>query len=312
MRRRFLLIDNRLAGRGRTDKVEAVVERIWSAGAHIHRCAGANEAEALQAAHKAIRDGTCDAVIAAGGDGTIRLAAKAVAGTTIPLGAIPLGTGNVLAHELSWPRDPKELARLLLDGTATRIYTATANGELFLLMAGVGIDGRIIAALDHRLKNRIGKLAYAGPSWRAFRLHPDRLNITLDGQSAEAVWVIVTNASRYGGAFVLAPGTSVLRPGLQAVLFNGRSTVERMRELLALARGSLADLAGSSSSTVTIRDCSRVTIASSRPVPAQLDGDAFGTTPLEIIDGGPSVWLLLPQSPAASALPRTQPCNAQV
>lgn len=296
MRRRFLLIGNQLAGRGRTGLADAVVEHLRKAGATVDRCAGATEADALAALTAAVRQEAFDAVIAAGGDGTVRLAAKAVVGMEMPLGFIPLGTGNVLAHEIDQPRDAAALALMLLEGEAHPVHTATANGELFLLMAGAGFDGRIIAGLDHHLKNRVGRLAYMAPTIAALRAPPDRLEVTADGTTMQATWAIAANACRYGGAFRLAPGTHVLRPGLLLVLFRGATTLARVRELMAVAAGNLEALARRSTQ-VEIQPASRIRIVCAAQVPCQLDGDAFGTTPLDIAANGPSVRLILPLEP---------------
>ncbi len=294
MRRRFVVIENSTAGRGRQEQAGAVLEALRAHGAAIDTCSGADESAALTRARTAIRTNPPDAVIAAGGDGTVRLAAKVVAGTGIALGFIPLGTGNVLAHEVNWPRAPMQLADLLRLGAARPIHTATANGELFLLMAGAGFDGRVIQALDHKLKNRIGKLAYAGPALRALNRPPDQLDVTIDGKQMRATWAIAANACRYGGAYRLAPDTSIAKPGLQVVLFRGATTIARIRELLALARGRLATLARADTG-VEIRPGSHIRFQCQEPLPCQLDGDSFGTTPLDITANGPEVRLIWPQ-----------------
>lgn len=297
MRRRFLVIENRVAGRGRQDRAGAVLDVLRTYGAAIDRCSGSDESDALVRARAAVRADPPDAVIAAGGDGTVRLVAKVVAGTGVALGFIPLGTGNVLAHEVDLPREPAQLADLLRRGEARPIHTATANGELFLLMAGAGFDGRVIRALDHDLKNRIGKLAYAGPALRALNAPLDQLDVTIDGQQTQATWAIAANACRYGGAFRLAPGTSIAKPGLQVVLFRGATTIARIRELLAVARGNLDSLARAGAG-VEIRQGTHIRFASKESVPCQLDGDSFGTTPLDIAANGPEVRLIWPQDSA--------------
>ena len=66
------------------------------------------------AVRKAAESGSYDAIVAAGGDGTIRHAAAALIGTDMALGIIPVGTGNVLAHEIGLARTPAAIARMLL------------------------------------------------------------------------------------------------------------------------------------------------------------------------------------------------------
>ena len=66
----------------------------------LTRTIAADVAAARRAARKAAESGSYDAIVAAGGDGTIRHVAAALIGTEMPLGIIPVGTGNVLAHEI--------------------------------------------------------------------------------------------------------------------------------------------------------------------------------------------------------------------
>ena len=298
MRRRFHLIANPKAGRGRQGLVTDIAGRLEAAGAEVRYAAGSSEAAALNEARSVAESRAADAIVAAGGDGTIRLAAKAVAGTGVPIGVIPLGTGNVLAHEVGLPRDAAGLAHLLLTGAARPVNTASANGELFLLMAGAGFDGRIIAALDHRLKGRIGKLAYVAPMLGALRHGADELSVEIDGQPYRASWVVVANASRYGGKFVIAPGASILRPGLDVVLFHGALRRHRLGQLGAMALGRRTlhprsgDLRSRGGAIEQVRG-ERVRITSPSPVPVQLDGDTFVETPLTITDGGPEVRIIL-------------------
>jgi len=294
MRSRFFLADNPRAGYGSRRKVEAVLAALKAAGAVVTRTTATCEADALAAMTEALASGSYDALLVAGGDGTVRLGAKAALGTGVPIGVIPLGTGNVLAHEVGFPAAPADIAALLLGAEVRTVTAARANGELFLLMAGTGFDGRIIAALDLRLKQRVGKLAYAWPTVRALAERPDSLEVSIDnGPPVRAAWVVVANASRYAGAFAIAPRTSIERPGLQAILFTGER-VARLRQLAALARGDLEAVASAANGTVTMLPCRTVAIRARQPVPVQLDGDPFGTTPLEVEAADVGVPLILP------------------
>ncbi|HJU33017.1 MAG TPA: diacylglycerol kinase family protein, partial [Hyphomicrobiaceae bacterium] len=235
--------------------------------------------------------GRYDAVVAAGGDGTIRQAAIALIGSPMPLGIIPVGTGNVLAHEIGLARTPSAVADTLLRGPVATVACAQVNGEPFLLMVGAGFDARIVSALDQRLKSRLGKAAYAGPLLGAMVRPVDALAVTIDGRSHVATWAVIANARHYGGRFVLAPRTGILQRGLEAVLFKTRSRAALFRQLMLLAAGRLRpDTAGD----VHMVACSHVAIVAHRPTPVQVDGDAFGTTPVEIDAGAREVRLIVP------------------
>lgn len=290
MRRRFFLIENATAGTGRRGLAGRVVGDLERAGASVARCFAASAEEALRRATEAARGGRFDAIVAAGGDGTIRQAARAVAGTAMPLGVIPLGTANVLAHEIGVVRTAGSLAHMLQTGPVATLQAPLANGQMFLLMAGAGFDGRVIAALSHAVKGRIGKLAYAGPILRALAKPPDVLDVRIDGVLHRASWVVITNARHYGGRFVIASATSVREAGLRAVLFSGAGRSELATSLLALATGRLGTC-----HHVSSHACARIEVESKAPVPVQVDGDAFGATPLVVeAGGGPHVTLIMP------------------
>lgn len=294
MRRRFYLTFNAHAGAANRAALETVLARLRAAGATVAAAEAGSAEDCRRQVAEAARSGQFDCVIAAGGDGTARQAAAGLDGLDVPLGFIPLGTGNVLAHETGIGLRAGAVARTLLGGDAVPIRGATANGEPFLLMCGAGFDGRVIAGLDHAAKSRFGKLAYARPLLGALAHRTDALEVEADGVMHYAAWAIVSNARCYGGGFVLTRRTHVAAAGVQLILFKSESRVGLARQLVALAAGRL-DARAERNADVIMLACRRVRIAGGEPVPLQIDGDAFGTTPVTIeADAGPRVRLLVP------------------
>ena len=300
MRRNFLLIANPGAGLSGSPLVDQVAEALRREGASVVCTRPPDVQAARRAAREAATSGRYDAVVAAGGDGTIRQAAAAVLGTDTPLGVIPVGTGNVLAHEIGLRPDVGTITRMLLRGPTARILCARANGEPFLLMAGAGFDGRVIAALNHRFKSYVGKAAYAGPVLGALIRPMDVLTVTVDGVRHEASWAVIANARHYGGRFVLAPRTGIQERGLQAVLFKARNRAVLIGQLMSLAMGKL-DTRAAGRGDVEMLSCANASITAHHPVPTQIDGDAFGSTPLEIEAGSAQLQLIMPNEPSGSA-----------
>lgn len=293
MRRRFFLVENPGAGVAGSPLVEDVVRLLAKGGATVTRTRGADIPTDQRAVRRAAESGRYDAIIAAGGDGTIRHAAVALIGTDVALGIIPVGTGNVLAHEIGLARTPTAIAAMLLEGPVAKVACAQANGEPFLLMVGAGFDARVVGALDQRLKSRVGKAAYAGPLIGAIIRPVDTLIVTVDGRRHVATWAVIANARHYGGRFVLAPRTGILERGLEAILFKTRSRAVLFGQLMSLAAGRLEPRAAHGGE-IEMLACSRVTVAARRPVPVQIDGDAFGTTPVEVDAGSCEVRLIVP------------------
>ena len=94
MRRRFFLLFNPGAGTSKQTRCTAVCNRLIAAGASVESIIAKSAEQARAMAREAALSGHYDAIVAAGGDGTVRQAAAAVIGTKCPVGAIMLGTGT--------------------------------------------------------------------------------------------------------------------------------------------------------------------------------------------------------------------------
>lgn len=298
MRRRFLLVHNPVAGLEGRRLVDEVKAGLTHLGASVTDHDGAPEAVSGLLRTRA---GEFDAAIAAGGDGTIRALAAQLEPHGLPLGIVPMGTGNVLAHELDLPRTAVGLTDLLLRGPVREFQGACANGEPFFLMAGVGFDGEVIRLLDTPLKRKVGKAAYTAPVLKTVREAAPTLEVEVDGTMHSAQWVVAANARCYGGPFVISPDAGLHREGLIAVLIQSPSRFAQVRQLLALATGRLHRARG-----VTMIACKAVKVRSAKPVASQIDGDAFGATPLDITAGGTRVRLIVPEAYAARIGPELE------
>src|SRR5580692_1881653 len=165
----MVIVFNPVAGRRRAALLWRVLDVLAANGirldlAETHR---AGHAEVL--ARDAVRGGA-PMVVAAGGDGTIAEVANGLMGSGARLGVIPLGTANVLAHELGLPFAPKSVAAALAFGRTCTLWPGQANGRdrtrLFVQMIGVGFDAHVVQHLPFTLKKMFGKGAYAMQSMR--------------------------------------------------------------------------------------------------------------------------------------------------
>ena len=284
MRRRFLLIHNPIAGVKGRSLLERARAALEDRGADVVLAATHADGPDISA----LDTGAFDAVIAAGGDGTFRALAKAL-GDRLPIGFLPMGTGNVLAHEIGLPSRPAALAALFCDGPEIRIEGATANGEPFFLMAGAGFDGEVIKRLNTPLKRRIGKGAYVPPVLAALAKGEPSLEAVIDGKMLRAGWIVVTKSRRYGGSFTICQAAGLGATGLHAIVFSSRNRVRRIGELVSLAAGALHKIPG-----VSTIPCRHVEIRSHAPAAVQIDGDPWGDLPLTVDAGGPIARLIVP------------------
>ncbi|QEO08942.1 diacylglycerol/lipid kinase family protein [Protaetiibacter larvae] len=164
-------------------------------------------------------------VIAAGGDGTVRASGSALRGTGIPLAIVPAGTGNLLARNLGL-----DVSSGHLEATITNAFTGvdiaidvaliqitrpdrSVEDHAFLVMAGLGLDAKMIAHTNPELKRRVGWLAYVGAIGRALvDKEVLRIRYRLDGgeeRASRAHTVIVGNCGSLPGNVLLLPDAEV-------------------------------------------------------------------------------------------------------
>ncbi|MGH3257405.1 MAG: diacylglycerol/lipid kinase family protein [Streptosporangiaceae bacterium] len=154
-------------------------------------------------------------VFAAGGDGTVRACAQALAGTGIPLAIVPLGTANLTARALGVPARPAPAIEVGFRGRDHRIDLASAElgvgvdeGTLFAAMAGIGLDAAVVGAAHAAGKRRLGWVAYAVSGVAHLSLPPREFTVRLDGGEPlvrRARCVVVGNAGLLPGGFLLLP-----------------------------------------------------------------------------------------------------------
>lgn len=159
------------------------------------------------------RNKKVDLVIGAGGDGTIRAICGGLAGSDIPFGLIPAGTGNLLAKNLGIPLDEQAALELAFEGEDHRIdlVTVSADGgepEYFCVMAGIGVDAAIISSTNPDLKKAVGSAAYFVAAAKNANHAPLPVHIQVDDQEAferEAAVVLVGNVGHLQGGIPLIP-----------------------------------------------------------------------------------------------------------
>ncbi len=159
------------------------------------------------------------ALVAVGGDGTIRLGAGLAVESGLPLGVVPAGTGNGIAYSLGLPLDPWEACRVVARGTPEpcdlgRLVFTGGPGDgstLFINVAGAGLDA--VVARTYRDGGVGGR---GGPGYALAVLHslatyrPVALRLTVDGEplATEALLVAVGNGGFYGKGVRVAPSAS--------------------------------------------------------------------------------------------------------
>ncbi len=285
------IVFNPAAGPGRLRRLWRVRDILAAHGVRAELAETACRGHATLLAREAARAGAT-LVVAAGGDGTITEVAAGLAGTACRLGILPLGTANVLAHELDLPTDAAGIAACLAFGRTRPVWPGQAEGpdihRGFVQMLGAGFDAQVVARLSPLLKHALGRSAYVLQTLRESARYPfPRIALRLDGEPCEAGSVIVTKGRFYAGPYVLAPGRSAGAPGLTVALFARASPAAVLEGGLRLLRGSLASMPG-----LELRAARRVEILTPG-LPVQTDGEAAGLTPCVITDASAPISVVV-------------------
>jgi diacylglycerol kinase (ATP) len=279
VRKRFLIVHNRGAGQAARWRFDATVDCLRKAGAHLDILETAEHGAASCAAATAARSGEVDAIVAAGGDGTLHDAAAGLVGRGTPLGIIPLGTANVFAREIGLPFKPDHLAQVLLMGEVDSIRLGEVNGRPFLFVVGIGFDAEAVRIFERQGGRAWGQSGLIWPVVRA--LGSDRaspLHVTTPDGESEARWIIVTRAKRYAGNLMLAPNADLHDRQLQLLTMRGGARLDRMLQLATLAAGMIRFGPG-----VELRQVDWVRVAGDAlGTPIQIDGELHGGLPLAI------------------------------
>jgi diacylglycerol kinase (ATP) len=297
-----LLIRNPTAGRRRRGLVDAVVQHVRAGGwtVDVIDTLAADDARRLAEGCDAGRYGV---IAVAGGDGTINEVVNGLArrcDTAPPLAIVPLGTANVLAHELGIDSRAVTIAETIMSGRAVLVQPGEANcggdPRCFSLMAGAGFDAKVVAGVSAGLKRRLGKAAYVCRSLiEARRYRPVRYAVDIDGRRYEAASVIVTRGRHYAGPYVVAPDAALSDPKLHVCLFERWGRSHTLRFGLALLMGRLPRAGGYR--VIAGRDV-RVSVlhdaGEARRQPVQIDGDDALTLPVSISLSPGTLRLLQP------------------
>lgn len=240
-------------------------------------------------------------VIAAGGDGTVRAVAEAVSDSGVPLGLLPSGTANLLARNLGLSLDDLELAiHTAFTGRDRDMDLALIDIErddlsttrhAFVVMAGLGLDAKMIVETDDGLKKKVGWLAYAGGLLSAIRDKEQlRMRYSIDGngtRTARVHTIIIGNCGSLPADILLLPDAVIDDGMFEIVLLRPKSlfgwlriTVKVIWDNGVLRRTETGrKLAGPTKTTRALRYTKgrELTLRLAQPHNIELDGDSFGT-----------------------------------
>jgi diacylglycerol kinase (ATP) len=274
--RRFALLINPTSGKGRAARLaQPVQDRLRRSGAEVVEIVGTDGADAERRAIEAVKDGV-DALVALGGDGIAHTAIQAVAGTGVPLGIVPAGTGNDLARELQMPKDALAAADVVLGATPRAIDAVRAGDRWFGGVLGSGFDSMVNERANTmswpRGKSRYNLAILA--ELRVFKPLP--FTITLDGEvwETEAMLVAVGNGTSYGAGMKVCPAASMDDGLLNVTVLGPVGKAHFIRMFPRVFKGTHVELP-----EVQCRTAREVRLESPGVV-AYADGERFAALPV--------------------------------
>ena len=182
---------------------------------------------ATELARQALLEGA-SLVLAAGGDGTVNEAAQGLEGSAVPLGILPVGSGNGLARALRIPLRPDRALCALETGVARPIDVGQINGKPFLNVAGVGFDA-LVGGAFHAAGSQGGRRGiwpYVRTSVALLSSYePSSVRVETEDAQIETRPFLVSfaNGPQYGGGAVLNPGARLDDGRFEVIVFEDGS-----------------------------------------------------------------------------------------
>lgn len=289
--RRLVAIYNPASGGGHYRRqVPLIVESLRAPGLEVEEHATQRAGHASELAARAVRDGI-DVICAIGGDGTVNEVINGMAGSEVPLAAIPTGTVNVLALELGIPLEPLDACGLVAQGHVIDVDLGQASDRYFALMAGAGLDAAVVSSLNPTMKKALREVAFAIQGFAKY-LTADLplIRIEADEECLDGYFVVLGNASNHGGSLGVTPLADMRDGLLDVCVLTDKSFFEFAGYWLAALRS--APMQHSKVRYFRTR-AARLSVAPGEfgEVLVQTDGEPAGRLPIEchIVPGALSV-----------------------
>jgi YegS/Rv2252/BmrU family lipid kinase len=219
-------------------------------------------------------------IAVAGGDGTINAVIKSILFSDIELGIFPTGTMNLFARELGLPLNNLQSCwQVIEEGKQRKVDVIKAGESIFVQVAGVGYDAKIIEETSWENKKKFGRFSYLISAFSVANQDPPVIRVILEsGKIIEGAFVLIGNGALYGPALRLFPEASNDDRLLDVMIFKNQSPTDILRYVSGITLGRVEKTKG-----IEYVRTPRIRVESDVKVPFEVDGELAGVTPIEFL-----------------------------
>lgn len=212
-------IVNPIAGSGKLPLAQELLEPYFITGRHRLTVKHSEyKRHAIDLTKESIAE-NADIIVACGGDGTINEVASCLVDTSIPLGIVPMGSGNGLASNLRIPKNLRQALAIIKDRQSVKIDVGQINDRLFFSNMGIGFDASVIKNYESSQKRTL--FGYLNACFTSFRDIGKKNNLSVRindmNRLVDPFIIMISNSNEMGYNLSLTPKAS-LQDGLLDVL----------------------------------------------------------------------------------------------
>ena len=271
--RKVRIFYNRRSGPGvsRFHRIEEAFAREWAGVADDLAWYFPDSPERSRAMLRAALADGADLVVVCGGDGTVASIGAELVGRGVPMGVVPLGSGNGLARHFNQNLDPVASVAQLARGTVRDMDVGRVAGRVFLTSASVAWDAALVRAYDQMPMRGVGSYVLAG-AVSFFEYVPQPLRATVDGgetfEMDDPLLFTVGNVAGWGGGALIDPSADAGDGRMELVAGRRKDAARMLADLPAVFSAGSCNLPG-----VVHRSFSTLRVERAEARPIQLDGE---------------------------------------
>ena len=270
-------------GRQLADKLRGFSERIelFETKDHFH----------LKEIVSELVSKSCSKIAVAGGDGTINAVIKLILSSDVELGIFPTGTMNLFARELGLPLNKlKECWQVIEKEKKKKVDVFEAGESIFVQIAGVGYDAKIIEETSWENKKKFGRFSYLMSAFSVANQDPPVIRVIPEsGKIIEGAFVLIGNGALYGPALRLFPEASNDDRLIDVMVFKSQSPKDILRYVSGITLGRAYKTKG-----IQYIKASRIRVESDVDVPFEVDGELAGVTPIDFFPCDKQLTVFVP------------------